>query len=242
MVPGSMHPVKPASSVALLVPSHAEFRNARGTPTIPFMQVSTAQPFRHRGALAMRALHQVAGSRAGGTSTGSSAAASVRAHDAGLDHTTAELDPAEQRRRRQVQWMRRAAGMAAVTDETTARPQESDLQLAEDVRDQIYFALQQAHVISQERRHLLRLATLERQKREAGSSFLAVMSHVRLVVTLSAAVALPVPAPTRRCSACACAGDAHPAAHHHRVRISPQGHAAYRGASRLPAHAAAGRR
>lgn len=133
----------------------------------------------------------------------------------------------QQRRLRQVQWVRRAAGLAAAIDDTTARPQEADLQLAEDIRDQVYFALQQTHVIAQERRHLMRLATLERQKREAGSSFLAVMSHVSPQLPRGAAIASPLPATTRFPRGRMIAGDAHATAHHHRVRVTPQGHATH---------------
>jgi K+-sensing histidine kinase KdpD len=42
---------------------------------------------------------------------------------------------------------------------------------------QVSFALQQAHAISVERWHLERAAEAERAKREAGSTFLAVISH-----------------------------------------------------------------
>jgi len=46
-----------------------------------------------------------------------------------------------------------------------------------DVRDQVYFALEQARAITLERAHLRRAVALEKQRREAGTTFLAVMSH-----------------------------------------------------------------
>lgn len=58
-----------------------------------------------------------------------------------------------------------------------SQAQPEDIHLLEDVRDQISFALEQAYAIMQERRTLQVAADLERQKREAGSVFLAMMSH-----------------------------------------------------------------
>jgi hypothetical protein len=60
---------------------------------------------------------------------------------------------------------------------SATRPHSEDLHLMEDIRDQVGFALEQACAISQEKLHLRWAADTERHRREAGSAFLAMMSH-----------------------------------------------------------------